>query len=228
MSESFPRLLSLSRKLKKCVWLETLLARLCVLQAFGGIYVDYDIECVNSIDPVLSRGASALITANSKTHFGDTDVRWSFIGAEKDHPVIVDALERLESMKVKGVINKCSSKHGRAIFKVLQKAMALYSHRVTVLDPNAIIDYDARVPFMGKFTIGIYRAPRSHHYETWLHGCVRKINVWGNENPTAARVLTYFILGMITGLFLNILVYFVKMGIDRRLKRHTIEVKQIN
>lgn len=219
---SFPRLAPLYNALRHCAWLQSLLARLCVLYAHGGVYVDHDIECTHSLEPVLRQGTRAVVTTNPKQRFGDTAVRWSLLAAPPRHPMVGDALRRLEAIRLPAhgaALKKCSSREGRRVFGVLKAAVDAHQggrHGVVVLGPHAVVDYGAPVPFMGHFTLGIYRSPRKHQYETWLHACVRKVNVWGEQNPTACRVVTYFVLGMMTGVVLNLVVYFIKRALDRR------------
>lgn len=219
LADHYPDLLSTFNALEKCTWLQTLIARICILHRFGGIYADHDIECINPISQVIDRGASAFVTTNSIHHYGDTSVRWSLIGATPGHPVIAHALKRLTSIKLNNPIQKCYTKKGRQIFSTLQKATDAMPHTIVILDANSLVDYNGRVPFMGRFTLGIYRSPRNHHYENWVHSCVRKVKVWSIQNPTASRVVTYFILGMITGVIMNIIAYFMRCSLDKKFKK---------
>jgi len=219
LADHYPGLLHIFNALEKCTWLQTLIARIAILHRFGGIYADHDIECINPVSQVIDRGASAFVTTNSIHHYGDTSVRWSLIGAIPNHPVIAEALKRLGSIKFDKPIEKCCSKKGRQVFETLQKAVDAMPHTIIVLDSNSLLDYNGQVPFMGQFTLGIYRSPRKHHYENWVHSCVRKVKVWSIQNPTASRVVTYFILGMITGVILNIIFYFMRCSLDKRFKK---------
>jgi len=195
---------------------------------FGGIYVDYDIECINPVCKVIDYGATAFVSRNSKFHFGDKSVRWSVIGCTFKHDLISTALQKVENIfrEFPKKIEKCSSTIGRKIFKVLENSLRHHYHRVVMLDSNAIVDFDKSVPFAGTFTIGIYRSPRKHHYEKWFHCWVRKINMWSDRQPFASRILSYFILGLIMGIFMNFVVYFLRNALDKRFKKNTVVINK--
>lgn len=218
LADRHPGLRPAYDKLQRCTWLQSLLARAAVLHTYGGIYVDHDVECTKPLLPLMAPGTSCIVTGNPEPYFGDNVVRWSFLAAERGHPVFADVLRRMSALaKRHKAVKRGSSGSGRAVFQTLQKAIDTHAHTVTLLDNKALVDFDAQLPLLGHYTIGIYRAPRTHRYENWVHATSRRLACWGKENPTASKVLTYFVLGLMTGVVINLLVYFIKRGLDRRL-----------
>lgn len=68
------------------------IARVEILQTFGGVYIDADYECLKSIEPIV-RGASAIVLSE-----GDGSITNSFIGSVADHPLLGILVDEMSSI----------------------------------------------------------------------------------------------------------------------------------
>ncbi len=74
-------------------------ARLEILDRFGGVYVDADTECLEPIDELLDCDFFA-VEANRPNPDSEYRVANGVIGAKKNHPIIQEYIKRMKAAKV--------------------------------------------------------------------------------------------------------------------------------
>lgn len=213
----FPFLLESYEGLSSCPWLQSIGARVAILALMGGIYVDYDLEACGPLNRLAYPSASCILVANAKPLWGESRIRRGIMAACPSHPFFMAALKAL-AHQVKTPIKSYKSSKAQALREILKNVYDKHKDQVTLVSDALLIPYGAMMP-MHKGAIGVYRSPPSHHWERWYHKAYRKYHCFCKANPAAGRLLTYFIMGLITGIILNVIFILVRSSINSKRKK---------
>jgi len=218
----FPKLVPLFDGTRACPWLESIVARIAILAALGGVYIDYDLEACGALGRLAYQSATCILVANAKPLWGESKLRRGVMAATPNHPFFLDAVKALEAIPLgkdkNGTPNHITSYRSKNAYKLREILKPVYEkHRdkVTLVSDALLIPYGAMVP-MHKQVIGIYRAPKAHHWEKWYHKAYRKYHCFCKDNPFVGRLVTYFIMGLVTGLFLNLIVILIRNAVNSK------------
>jgi hypothetical protein len=71
--------------------------RYCILYIYGGVYVDIDTICINTIDDYLNNDIEFMtpIDLNNCPHYGKYNLFNSFIASIPKHPILLDCINRI-------------------------------------------------------------------------------------------------------------------------------------
>lgn len=227
----FPKLLPIFDGTSVCPWLESIVARIAILAALGGVYIDYDLEACGHLGRLAYPSATCILLANTKPLWGESRIRRGIMATIPNHPFFLEAVKTLETFpfpkskngnkndKTKDIkINEITSYRSKSAHKlreILEPVFEKHKDKVTLVSDAILVPYGAMVP-MHKQVIGIYRAPKAHHWEKWYHKAYRKYHCFCKDNPFAGRLITYFIMGLITGLVLNLIVILIRNAVNSK------------
>lgn len=211
----FPKLLPLFDGTEGCPWLESIVARIAILAALGGVYIDYDLEACGSLGRLAYPSATCILLANAKPIWGESRLRRGMMAAVPSHPFFLAAVKALETLDKDKPITSYRSKHAYKLREILKPVYEKHKDKVTLVSDALIIPYGAMVP-MHKQAIGIYRAPKSHHWEKWYHRAYRKYHCFCKENPFVGRLVSYFIMGLVTGMAINLIVILIRNAVNSK------------
>ncbi len=133
--------------------------RLKALKEFGGIYLDTDMELMNTLDPYLCNHSFFAFETPIFVHAG-------IIGAEKDCPIICDILSTYETAEFCDDSDGIPKTIPRRITEILEKNTNLVKNGRTQLLNNGAKVYSANI-----MTINFHdgKCVANHHYEgNWV------------------------------------------------------------
>lgn len=209
----FPQLLPIFNGTSSCPWLQSIVARVAILAAIGGVYLDYDLEACGSLERFAYPSASCILVANAKPLWGESKIKRGIMASRPAHPFLLAAIDAMTTFKKR--ITSYTSKDAQKLREVLKKVLANHRSSVTVVSDAVLVDFGSFMP-MHKMAIGVFRSPPSHHWEKWYHKLYRKYHVFCKENPAAGRMLTYFFMGMVTGIVMNLIVILVLNAVNNK------------
>lgn len=181
-------------------WVKSMVLRLALLEKFGGVYADYDLKCIKSCDDVAQQGSPLFMVHNSsdfiknRNHAPDSIVRWSFMGAEANHPFLREVLDYILGVDITG--HASSSHSSRKIYQSIGKLFEQSPHTgdVLLLPSTTITKY--RGPSY-PLTIAFHCTPSSYPWRNGTQRAMISIEIWMYENPVAGRVIISFFSGFV-------------------------------
>jgi inositol phosphorylceramide mannosyltransferase catalytic subunit len=106
--------------------------RLELIWRFGGVYVDTDVECLRSIDPLIE-DTDFFITLR---HSGGRSTNNFFFGAVAGHPILDRGLDEIRPRQKFGATNK-----GRTGVRFMNELIAGHRNKILLLEPAKLKGY---------------------------------------------------------------------------------------
>jgi hypothetical protein len=214
ISMHFPLLLAAYDHTGQVPWLQSVIARVAVLALMGGVYVDYDLEACGPLSRLAYPSATCVLVANSKPLWGASRIRRGIMASVPSHPFFL-AVIRAVASQITSPITSYKTKKAQKLREILKSVFDANKGFVTLVSDSLLVPYGSMIP-MHKAAIGVYRSPPSHHWEKWYHQAYRKYHTFCKDNPEAGRLITYFIMGLFTGIILNVIFMLVRGAINSK------------
>lgn len=197
-------------------WVQSIIAKVAILYIIGGIYVDFDLESCAHISKFVRPTAECVVIKNPRPLWGEATIKRGFMASAPNHSLWVDVINYIS--KQKKSIKSCRSREASNIIRAVELMIRNHYSRVTLVSNVVIVPYGGIVPIHKK-VMAVYRSKQSHHWEKWHHRIYRKYCVFCENNPTVSRIFTYFLMGLTTGIILNVIFMITKNAINnKRLK----------
>lgn len=208
-----PTLYGTFQSADKFPWIQSIIAKVVILYLIGGVYVDFDLESCSHISKFIHPTAECVFIKNPRPLWGEAMIKRGIVATVRNHPLWEDVIGVIS--KQKGPIKSCKSRVASNIINAIEKTVKKHYSRVTLVSNTVIVPYGGIVS-VHKKTLAVYRSKQNHHWERWHHRIYRKYSVFCENNPTATRIITYFFMGLVTGVILNIIFMVSKNAINNR------------
>lgn len=181
-------------------WIKSMILRLAILQKFGGVYCDYDLKCIKSVDEIVEQGSPLFVVDNvsdfikNRNHAPDSKYRWSFMGFTPNHPFLKEVLEYIN--KVNPNRDKAHAHSSRKAYQAIGRLFNQSSStgEALILPCKTITRY--RGPSY-PLTVAFHCTPSSYPWRNGFQKSIVKIEIWLYQNPVAERVMVSFLGGFI-------------------------------